>query len=38
MSKKKRKKSWQQKVWIVISVVAILAMLFFTAIPFFTGF
>ncbi|MFC1598304.1 hypothetical protein ACFL2M_02095 [Patescibacteria group bacterium] len=36
MSKKKRK-SWQQKVWIIISIVAIIAMVFFTALPFFSG-
>lgn len=37
MAKNKRKKTWQQRVWIGISIVSILAMVLFTALPFFTA-
>ena len=31
---KKKKKTWQQKMWIAISLVSIAAMILFTALPF----
>lgn len=34
MAKKGKKRRWQEKMWIVISIISILAMVLFTALPF----
>jgi len=34
---KSHKKTWQEKMWVVISICAIIAMVFFTFLPLFSA-
>jgi len=34
---RRKKKTWQQKMGIILSVIGVIAMLMFTLLPFFSG-